>query len=610
MKRISRREFLKASAMGMGAVIVSTGLTGCWLDSDDDKSSKGALRNVAFNHGVASGDPLSDRVIIWTRVTPLDGLEDDIQVYWEVATDANFVYPVHDGRATVSAHRDYTLKVDVQNLEPGRTYYYRFRSNGKMSPTGRTKTLPTGSVSRVTLAVFSCANYPAGHFNVYGAAAKRFDFDAVVHLGDYIYEYGMGGYATGGAEAIGRALPSDNAGEILTLSDYRKRYALYRTDANLRALHEKYPFIAVWDDHEVANDTWSHGAGNHNDGEGAFHDRKMAALQAYFEWMPVRPVVSEDQGIIYRSFDFGNLVSLHMMDTRVIGRDQQLSYADYFDANGNFDVAKFRDDLTDPDRTMLGSAQLLSTIYALKNSSAAWQVLGQQVLMGRMMIPMEILQLLAGLENAINAGDMQTAQQIQAQLVPLLGELTALKMRQQANDPTLTPQELGRLAATAPYNLDAWDGYFYEREVLLTAAAQMQKKLVVLAGDTHNAWANNIRRINPDTGQVQGNPVAVEFATSSVSSPGLEEYLGLDDTNLAAIAGAETAITTLVDDLKYMNVNQRGYMVVTFTPKEARASWHFVDTIRNRDYQVDESRSKTLYVSADEFGEGLQETSS
>ncbi|MDG5499489.1 alkaline phosphatase D family protein [Marinobacter sp. BGYM27] len=560
MKPLSRRDFLKASALSMGAVVISTGLAGCLSSSDDDD------RSVAFTHGVASGDPLQDGIMLWTRVKPENA--DPVTVDWEVATDAGFSSLTHSGSTQANAAHDFIVKVDVRNLAPGQTVYFRFRAAGKTSPTGTTRTLPAGDVSEVSFAVMSCANYPAGYFHVYAEAAKEEKLDAVIHLGDYIYEYGAGGYATEDAEALGRTLPADNSNELLTLADYRKRYALYRSDPDLQNLHAAAPFISVWDDHEVANDAWREGAENHNADEGDYTARKLGALQAYFEWTPIRPVSEGNESVIYRSFNFGNLVSLHMMDTRIIGRDEQLSYANYLTGSG-IDSARFTADLTDSNRTMLGAEQLGWVQNAIGGSTATWQVLGQQVLMGRMNLPAELL---SGFLNPSPA------------ILALFQELAILKTRYLQGDPSLTAGEIARVETVLPYNLDAWDGYVYERETLLETARATNKNLVVLAGDTHNAWASDLKTVG-------GEQVGVEFATSSVSSPGLEEYLGLPEDQ---IAGAEQAIALLVDDLKYVNVNQRGYMMVTFTPDEARADWRFVSTIKDKDYGLDTARAQSL----------------
>lgn len=567
MAGITRRDFLRASAWALGGVVVSTGLQGCL--SSSSSSDPEVERSLAFEHGVASGDPLSDRIMVWTRVTPKDSSTADVDISWEVASDAAFTQMMHSGSARTGQARDFTLKVDVQNLTPGQSYYYRFKAGSATSPVGRMKTLPAAGVTQVRFAVLSCSNFPAGYFHAYAQAAQESELDAVLHLGDYIYEYATGEYATEDAAALGRSLPADNNGELFTLDDYRKRYTLYRTDADLQALHAAAPFIAVWDDHEVANDTWTDGAENHNGGEGDFNQRKLAALQAYFEWLPVRPASENDELTIYRSFDFGDLVSLHMLDTRIIGRDEQLSYANYISAGG-LDAARFIADVGATDRTLLGQPQMNWLQSQLAVSSARWQVLGQQVLMGRMLLPAEMLTALAD--------------PAKADLATTLGELVPLKLRVQAGDPTLTPQEIARIETVIPYNLDAWDGYAYEREVIFGLARALDKNLVVLAGDTHNAWANNLKTL-------AGEPVGVEFATAGVTSPGLESYLGLP---AAAIPQAEQAITLLVDELQYLNASQRGYLVVTFTEDQARADWRFVSTVKARDYVIDDARSKAL----------------
>lgn len=576
MRRLTRRDFIRASALGMGAVVVSSGLTGCGGSSSNRNSDNGNERLVAFHHGVASGDPQTQGVILWTRVTPEDGDTSPVSVSWEVASDADFTQLVNEDSTEVRQAYDYTLKVDVQGLEPGKTYYYRFHAAGVTSPVGVTRTLPEGNVDQVTFAVLSCSNYPAGFFHVYAEAAKEARLDAVLHLGDYLYEYATDGYDGDQAEEMGRALPENNDLEMIQLVDYRRRYALYRTDPDLQALHAKAPFIAVWDDHEIANDAWMEGAENHDPAtEGDYLMRKQRALQAYFEWMPIRPFDDNDREIIYRSFHYGDLVSLHMLDTRIIGRDEQLSYTDYLTDTG-LDAEAFTAAVTDPNRHLLGTTQLNWLSEALATSSATWQVLGQQVLMGRMLMPAEMLQ-----------GLLAPA----PELVTLIEELTTLKGRYLQGDPTLTEEEIARITTVLPYNLDAWDGYMAEREVLLQTAKQLGKNLVVLAGDTHNAWASHL---TIDGGEGKQS-VGVELATASVSSPGLEYYLQLPTE---AIPQAEQAITLLVDDLQYLNASQRGYLRVTFTTEETRADWRFVSTVKSSDYQVDEARGYSMTVQA------------
>lgn len=578
----TRREFLKVSAMAACTLVVSTGLSGCGSDESN---------NVTFNHGVASGDPLSDRVIIWTRVTPTQSGTSSIQISYQVATDSAFSHVTNSGSATTTSAQDYTIKIDVQNLSPYTQYYYRFWVGKTYSPVGKAKTLPTSAPQQVKMAVFSCSNYPKGYFNVFSAAAAIADLDVTLHIGDYIYEYGMyvnddftakvPAYATEDAVSIGRALPSDNNTECITLSDYRKRYALYHTDEGTQAIHAACPMIAVWDDHEIANDSYKAGADNHDVTEGSYDDRVAAAIQAYFEWIPIRPVAEVKK--IYRSFDFGGLVALHMLETRLCGRDKQLNYADYY--TPSFDAAAFTADLTSSSRSMTGSEELSWLQQSLASSSATWQVLGQQILMGKMNLPAEILGSVAVLQSD-SATDEQKAAAMSA-VTTSISELTVIKGRILAGDSTVTPQEAARVNTALPYNLDAWDGYYYEREVIYASARGLDKNLVVLAGDTHNGWASNLK-------DASGNQIGVEFATSSVSSPGMEEYLSITSTAMAQ--QLEAALTILVDDLEYANLNNRGFLVVTFTQSSAEAQWKYVDSITSKTYTLLADREVTYQV--------------
>ncbi|WP_422843855.1 alkaline phosphatase D family protein [Acidovorax sp. M2(2025)] len=555
-----RRRFVRqlgAAAAALGALP----LTAC--GGGDDAPA------VQFAHGIASGDPLADRVILWTRVTPPAGHTGDIPVDWEVAADRAFATLVAHGQATAAAGKDFTVKVDATGLKPATVYYYRFRAYAATSAAGRTRTLPTGSVAQVKLAVFSCANYPAGYFNVYADAARRNDLDATVHLGDYIYEYGQGGYASANAGALGRL--SAPAQEIVSLADYRQRHAQYKTDPDLQALHAAAPMIAVWDDHEIANDTWREGADNHQSAtEGSFGTRKAAAMQAYHEWMPTRNAQPE---LIYRSFAFGNLVALHMLDTRVVGRDEQLSYGKFLTAGG-LDAAGFTAAVGHPGRQLMGTAQTQWLQQQMASSAATWQVLGQQVLMGRMNIPAPIL--------------MET---VQPGTGLSFGQYAALAARARTNPGSLTPAEQAILAQPAiPYNLDAWDGYQAARETVLATSRSLGKNLVVLSGDTHNAWANELQDRN-------GNAVGVEFATSSVTSPGFEEYL--PNENPAMLA---SALQQMIAPLKYCDTARRGYLVLTATASECRADWVYVSTITSRNYTA--STDKSLKVVAGAAGAG------
>ncbi|HAS6673105.1 alkaline phosphatase D family protein [Vibrio parahaemolyticus] len=539
---LSRRDFMKV----VSSTAVATGLIGC--GSDDNESVA-----VSFEHGVASGDPTQTQVIIWTRVTTAASYVD---VSWQVASDMEFSNVVQSGVFTTDTGRDFTVKVDVQNLNANSQYYYRFMVGEMMSEVGQTQTLPEDGVEKASMAVVSCANYPAGYFHVYREILNQHEqspFDVVLHLGDYIYEYGAGGYASEDAAALGRE-PSKGT-ECITLDDYRKRYAQYRQDADLQALHAKLPMIAVWDDHELANDTWKNGAENHQDDEGSFIDRRAAAAAAWTEWLPVRENTFSNM-LIYRQFSFGNLVNLMMLDTRLVGRDKPLDYfslsAPTMEAIGGL-VAQSRN----ADRELLGTEQLAWLMKEFNTHDAKWNVLGQQVLMSRMELPSSVM---TAMFQLFTSTEEKKTEALLAVNTAITGYLA---------DPSADPISL-------PYNLDAWDGYYVEREKVYQLAKASSGNFVCLAGDTHNAWASELK-------DVSNNPIGVEFATSSVSSPGLEEYLALDPV---AIAQMEYTLPHLVSELKWADIKQRGFMRVTFTADAAQSTWYLVSTIKDKKYQV------------------------
>jgi alkaline phosphatase D len=462
----------------------------------------------------------------------------------------------------------FTVKIDALGLSPGKTYFYRFRRGEDRSPVGTTRTLPDTSASEVRFAVFSCSNYPAGYFNVYAEAAKS-DAQYAIHLGDYIYEYASTGYASDQAAKLGRV--SDPSNEILSLADYRKRYAQYRSDPDLQTLHAKMPMIAVWDDHEIANDAWKDGAENHDPSkEGTWAARKTAALAAYHEWMPIRSAA--DRSIIYRSFDFGNLLSLHMLDTRLVGRDQQIPIEDLAGLSGPAKQASATASFSAPTRQLLGSTQANWLNSQMAASKASWQVLGQQVLMARMEFPSSVLA-------ALNPSN--TSAEAQAAGAKAVNDYLSAKATPAA---LRTPMQLALMdTKTNPklgYNLDAWDGYIVARESLLGAAAQLGKKLISLAGDTHNAWHSKLSLMGLANPAMAGMKVGEEFATSSVSSPGIEAYLSLPPAQIKGI------FEGVVDDLRWMDPSRRGYLKMIFTANEARGEWYFVSTVSEKNYSV------------------------
>ncbi|MFM9433248.1 alkaline phosphatase D [Janthinobacterium sp. CG_23.3] len=548
-----RRQFIRqlcsSALLGAGGL----GAAGCGSTA----AGLADAGDVHFLHGVASGDPLADRVVLWTRVTPRDGHDGgDVVVQWQVAADAEMRQPLASGSVTTGAARDYTVKVDVDGLLPGHVYFYRFGTASVKSPLGRTKTLPRRDVRQVRLAVFSCANYPAGYFNVYADAAKRDDLDAALHIGDYIYEYESTGYACERAVALGRV--SEPAQPLMALDDYRRRYAQYRSDPDLQALHASLPFITVWDDHEIADDAWMDGAAEHQASRaGPFSLRKAAAVRAYHEWLPIRAPEPGRPERIYRSFDFGKLVSLHMLDTRVIGRGQQLMLSSYYGEDGAFDAGKYRRDVASPQRQLMGREQIDWLERQVGASPARWQMLGQQVLMARMEFPTPVLMGQISREDYV-----------------------ALKRRAGGDPAAVSAEEQACLAApTLPCYLDSWDGYQNDRELLFGIMRRQRKNLVVLAGDTHNAWASDLR-------DGDGKQVGVEFATASVSSPGLERSYPKRTPDQVA-----SMMEQLIEPLYYAQTSKRGYMVVTATDDEVRCDWRFVDTVHSRQFSAATERS-------------------
>lgn len=575
---INRRKFLKHSLLAAGGIFIAPLIESCSDDITDTGNAPADLKYAGFETGVGSFDPSASGVIIWTRYS----VAIDAEIIWEISRNSNFSDVVRSGKTNVTSVNDFTVAVDVKNIPSNTRYYYRFYNikTKESSAIGETLTLPskTDPVHEVKMAVVSCSNFPAGLFNVYGAIAQS-DADVVVHLGDYIYEYAPGQYGTNPyTNQLGRA--HQPAKEILTLSDYRERYRQYRGDKNLMLLHQKKPFICVWDDHEFANDTYKTGAENHQPNEGDFQARKMAAFQAYSEYIPLK--TGKDLRI-YRSFNFGNIVSLYMMDTRVIARDKQLDYSNYLDAAGNFDQVQFQADFLSSGRKLIGNEQMTWLGSQINADTAQWKVLGQQILMTKMMIPAEMLMVLNKILMEIDQfGSAQPATMIL--LKETISQLVVLKVRHQQQDPTLTPQEIARITTKLPYNLDAWDGYFMEREQLYAMLAG--KKVVVLAGDTHNAWLGKLTN-------AQGNFIGTELACSSVSSPGIEGYLGITSDPSQAIELAQ-AFSVLIDDLEYANLYKRGYLNVKFTSGSAQAEWRFVDNIVSEVYNTVTEKTYTI----------------
>jgi len=509
---------------------------------------------VAFLHGVASGDPDQHSAVFWTRVTPADPSAGDVDVTLEVAKDAGFSDMVRRSTGLrARAERDFTVKHDLdgQGLEPGREYFYRFVANGVTSPVGRVRTLAADATPQVALAVVSCQLYPGGLFNAYEAISQLERLDAVVHLGDYIYEYGAapGDYGMAIGARLDRApLP---AHEIVTLADYRTRHAQYKTDPDLQAAHARAAFICVWDDHEIANDAWIQGAENHQpETEGDYAARKAIALRAYYEWMPIRePKAGGMKEAIYRSFHFGDLASLHMVETRLTARIEQMEFADIpMTADGRPDIAAFEAQRQDPSRDLLGEAQrrwLGDAMAQSKQAGRPWQILGNQVVMARVKGP--------------NIEQMLPPAQV-AQMVATLPE----DVRPQV-EAAIQLFKLG-----LPFNLDSWDGYPAGRERLYETMKQAGVEPIVLAGDSHAFWVNELY----DNG---GERRGVEFGTSSISSPSPGDMVGGLPLGLALEAANP--------EVKFCDQASKGYVLLTLDRDQAVGELRAVSTIMAKPYE-------------------------
>ena len=547
MTKITRRGLLGAAATGTLSVAA------CATPAPAAPKTAPYAGEVEFLHGVASGDPLPDRVILWTRVTPKSGTG-PIPVTYEVMDPADPAAPILTGTATASESRDFCVKVDVTGLKPGTAYLYKFKvateAGEIVSREGRTKTTSATGSAPVRMGVVSCSNWQFGFFNAYEALSREEDLDVIIHLGDYFYEYGVDGYGGDVATSIGRE--HDPVTEVVTLADYRMRHAQYKTDPNLQAAHAKAPWICTWDDHESTNNSYRTGAQNHNpeDGEGDWTDRKQAAIQAYFEWQPLRePAAGNITSAVWRSFTFGDVATIHALESRLTGRSPDVSWFDALAGVTDQEVMQQRvaetlRTIRDPSRTMLGAEQEAWLAGELKSSvekGKSWQVLANQVVMASTTLP--------------NFQKTLTPEQLAAQ------------------DNGFVKTLLGFSTLGLPFNLDAWDGFPAARERLYAGAAAANAKLVTLAGDTHTAWVNTLQDAN-------GEQRGVEFGCTSITSPGSGAYIkDIPDLGEQVMAANE--------DVVWHDPFSRGYTIVTLTPEAARAEYRTVSNILSHDYSVE-----------------------
>jgi len=467
-----------------------------------------------FRHSVASGDPLQDRVMLWTRVTTdIDG---PVEVVWRMARDEGMRDLVSSGAAMSDPEADQTVHVDVGGLEPATSYYYAFEALGESSQVARTRTLPRPGVEHVRFAMASCASYNAGWFNAYARIAERRELDFVLHLGDYIYE--TPNVLPPGAPQppdIGR--PFDPLHECVTLDDYRRRYAQYRGDPDVQSLHLTHPVIATLDDHEFADGTWRDGSSWHRPEQGLFADRKAAGFRARWEWQPYRMPDVADPTRVFRSVEVGDLAEIFLVDTRT-RRDQPIPPPG----------------MNDPGRTQLGREQRDWLLRALDDSSARWRLLGNASVMGQTWHE----DLPESIRPALNA-------------LRLVGE-----------------------GGTGP-DPDQWDGYPAERAALLAHIRDRgMKNVVVLSGDVH---VGIVIELHEDS-FAGGDPVAVEFVASSLTSMNIDDKMGWprrDDRSLAI----EHAAVESLPHWKWCELDSNGYIVVDVTPERVQAEWWFVDTV-------------------------------
>lgn len=478
-----------------------------------------------FMHGVASGDPLPNSVILWTRVTPSpdaapgSGVGPDVLLRWEVAEDPEFTRVARTGAVTAAAMHDHTVHVDPFGLRPDTVYHYRFTvldggHAGRTSPAGRTRTAPAdgADVEELRLAVCSCANFEAGYFSAYSDIARRAhagEIDVVVHMGDYLYEYASGEYAG----KYGVVRPHVPTWEIRTLADYRSRHGHHRRDVELQQAHAAAPWVVTWDDHEIANDSWSGGAEGHDPFHGDWGTRRDAAMQAYLEWLPVRGASPSRGGRIYRSLRYGNLAEVHMLDLR-----------SYRSAPGMMHPAQ----RSSIDRTIMGAEQFDWLAGRLRTADTRWNLIGTSV----MMAPLNLVRI---------------DRAVRSQLADMVGV---------------------DLAGT-PVNVDQWDGYVADRNRLLDQLADVHGhgRTVFLTGDIHSEWAGHIHH--------RDRVVAAELVCSSVTAANIDEQLGLGEDNPVSRA-AERHVLAHNPHIRHVDLDAHGYATLTVRPARVEMAWHRV----------------------------------
>lgn len=509
-----------------------------------------------FRHGVASGDPETTSVVLWTRVTT----SGQVTLSVEIAHDPAFTRIAARAEIETGPDRDHTVKWLARGLEPGRTWHYRFRLGNAVSPVGRARTLTTGRLDRLGIALASCSNYAFGYFNAYEAIASDPAVDFVLHTGDYIYEYGQDGWGDEVARSLGRR--HDPAHEIVTLSDYRRRHAQYKSDAGAQAMHAAHTFLACWDDHESANNPWADGAQNHQpEREGDWAARRAASIQAYFEWMPVREPEwlaqpGRTQAQFWRSYSFGDLATLATLETRHTARAEQIDYAPLLAQIGDAEaIARFRREvLGAPGRRMISpdcEADLVRSLGQSVADGQPWRLIGNAIPVARTDVP-----------DLVALGILPDPDAHGAPYTPVALENARLLAAK------------GR--ASLPFYPDTWDGYPWARERLYDLSREAGAgDLIFLTGDSHSFWANNLK-------DAAGRPAGVELGTAGITSPGDFVESGFGD---ALSRKLDQAFIDHIPEVTWTDNMHQGYVRLVLRRDQAEATFVAVDTVRNRAFR-------------------------
>ena len=525
-------------------------------ESTANLSNQRANDNSIFQHGVASGDPDQQSVVIWTRVS----LDTPTPVRWEIARSPEFSQVAASGSVIAKPDSDYTVKAVPENLVPGQRYYYRFIVNGHVSPLGRTRTLPANDLTHFGIALVSCSNFAFGYFNAYHAIAHDPKVDLVLHTGDYIYEYGADGWGADVARQLGRV--HKPAHETVSLSDYRLRHAQYKTDRGSQAMHAAHPMICCWDDHESANNPWLNGAQNHQpDSEGEWSDRRTAAVQAYYEWMPIRDPIDAQQRLAFsRQYKVGNLATIVTLESRHTARTEQIDYLKYvgsIQSPADADVFKATV-VADPKREMLSRSTqslLVNAFAQSRQQGQPWRLVGNASPIARMLVP-DVA--------ASGVTDGEPAAQLESNAAKALFWKGKYQL---------------------PFYTDTWDGYPAARERLYAQCRERGiQDMVFLTGDSHSFWLNQLA-------DEEGNPMGLELGTAGVSSPG--DFIE-SGWSLTVAEQLDRLFESALDEVIWTDNLHQGYVRADLTPEKLTSHYIAVDTVLSETFTTKTIKQTTI----------------